>query len=117
MLDTGALSDFVPPHRAPVTASAEITFLEIMKKIPRFSFPDLRLRRTLNQPKKNVRARLGVDLPGERPLGPAADAAEEVNMTPLLVACLCIGAPVAGLGFLELQARLEQWDQRRHADD
>jgi hypothetical protein len=38
-------------------------------------------------------------------------------MTPLLVACFFIGAPVAGLGLLELQARLEQWDQRRHADD
>lgn len=38
-------------------------------------------------------------------------------MTPLAVACLFIAAPVAGLGLLELQARLEQWDQRRHADD
>jgi len=34
-----------------------------------------------------------------------------------MVACLFIAAPVAGLGFLEFQARLERWDQRRHADD
>jgi hypothetical protein len=38
-------------------------------------------------------------------------------MTPLTVACFFIAAPVAGLGLLELQARLERWDQRRHADD
>jgi hypothetical protein len=37
--------------------------------------------------------------------------------TPLMVACLFIGAPFAGLGLLELQARLERWDQQRHADD
>jgi hypothetical protein len=25
--------------------------------------------------------------------------------------------PIASVGLLELQARLEQWDQRRHAQD
>jgi hypothetical protein len=51
-------------------------------------------------------------------VGAEVTAAEEVEMTaPQLVACLFIGAPVAGLGLLELQARLEQWDQRRHAND
>jgi len=43
--------------------------------------------------------------------------AEEVDMTPLTVACFVIAAPVAGLGLLQLQAKLERWDQRRHADD
>jgi hypothetical protein len=38
-------------------------------------------------------------------------------MSPLLVACLLVGSPLAGLGLLELQARLERWDQRRHAED
>ncbi len=39
-------------------------------------------------------------------------------MTPLTVACfIFIAAPVAGVGLLELQARLEQWDYKRHADD
>ena len=38
-------------------------------------------------------------------------------MTPLVVACLSVAAPVAGVGLLELQARLEQWDQERHAKD
>ncbi len=37
-------------------------------------------------------------------------------MTPLTVVCVFfIAAPVAGVGLLELQARLERWDQRRHA--
>jgi hypothetical protein len=34
-----------------------------------------------------------------------------------MAACFFIATPVAGLGLLELQARLERWDQRRHADD
>jgi hypothetical protein len=38
-------------------------------------------------------------------------------MTPLVVVCLSVAAPVAGIGLLELQARLEQWDQERHAND
>ena len=38
-------------------------------------------------------------------------------MSPLVVACLFVGSPLAGLGLLELQARLERWDQRRHAED
>ncbi|EID09010.1 hypothetical protein MXEN_21247 [Mycobacterium xenopi RIVM700367] len=42
---------------------------------------------------------------------------EEVEMSPLLLACLSIGGPVAGLGLVELQARLERWDQERHAED
>jgi hypothetical protein len=38
-------------------------------------------------------------------------------MTPLVVVCLSVAAPVAGIGLLELQARLERWDQERHAND
>ncbi len=38
-------------------------------------------------------------------------------MSSLLVACLSVGLPVAGLGLVELQARLERWDQQRHAED
>jgi len=38
-------------------------------------------------------------------------------MTSLMVVCIFIGVPVVGVGLLELQARLERWDQQRHADD
>ena len=38
-------------------------------------------------------------------------------MSLLLVACLFAGISVATLGLLEAQARLERWDQRRHAQD
>jgi hypothetical protein len=38
-------------------------------------------------------------------------------MSALLVVCLLVGSPVAGLGLLELQTWLEQWNQRRHALD
>jgi hypothetical protein len=54
---------------------------------------------------------------GARRVARRSEPAEEVEMSPLTVACFFIAAPVAGLGLLELQARLERWDQRRHADD
>lgn len=38
-------------------------------------------------------------------------------MTALLLACIAIAAPVAGFGFLHMQARLEQWAYNRHAED
>jgi hypothetical protein len=39
-------------------------------------------------------------------------------MTPLLLLiCLAATVPVAGLGLLHLQSRLEQWDYERHAED
>lgn len=38
-------------------------------------------------------------------------------MSPLLMACLSAGTPLAGLGLVELQARLERWDYERHAED
>jgi hypothetical protein len=38
-------------------------------------------------------------------------------MSPLLVVCVLVGSLVAGLGLFELQEWLEQWDQRRHAQD
>jgi hypothetical protein len=38
-------------------------------------------------------------------------------MNSLLVACLSLGAPLAGMGLHDLQAWLEQWDQQRHAED
>jgi len=38
-------------------------------------------------------------------------------MSSLLAACLSVGVPVAGLGLVDLQARLERWDQERHAQD
>jgi hypothetical protein len=38
-------------------------------------------------------------------------------MNLLWVAGLFAGVPVAGLGLLEVQARLERWEQRRHAQD
>jgi len=38
-------------------------------------------------------------------------------MTSLLLVCVAVAAPVAGLGLVNLQARLERWDYERHADD
>ena len=37
-------------------------------------------------------------------------------MTPLLLICL-VAAPIAGIGLMQLQARLERWDYERHAED
>jgi hypothetical protein len=39
------------------------------------------------------------------------------EMTPLLLVCVAVAAPLVGLGLLHMQARLEQWDYERHADD
>jgi len=38
-------------------------------------------------------------------------------MTWLLVVCLSAATPLAGIGLLNLQARLERWDYERHAQD
>lgn len=35
----------------------------------------------------------------------------------LLMVCLSAATPLAGLGLVELQARLERWDYERHAQD
>jgi hypothetical protein len=39
------------------------------------------------------------------------------EMTPLLLVCIAAAAPVVAIGVMHLQARLEQWDYERHADD
>ena len=39
------------------------------------------------------------------------------GMSGLLVVCLSAAAPLAGIGLLNLQARLERWDYERHAED
>jgi hypothetical protein len=38
-------------------------------------------------------------------------------MTPLLLTCIAVLAPVAGMGLLHLQDRLERWSYERHAED
>lgn len=38
-------------------------------------------------------------------------------MSPMLLAFLTAAARLAGLGLLQLQARLERWDYERHAED
>jgi hypothetical protein len=38
-------------------------------------------------------------------------------MSPLLMIYFSVGASFAGLGLLKLQARLEHWAYRRHAED
>ena len=35
----------------------------------------------------------------------------------LLLVCLSAATPLAALGLVELQARLERWDYERHAQD
>jgi hypothetical protein len=39
------------------------------------------------------------------------------EMTPLLLVCVAVAAPLVGFGLWHMQARLEQWDYERHADD
>lgn len=38
-------------------------------------------------------------------------------MSPQLMVYFSVAAPFAGFGLLKLQARLEQWDYNRHAED
>jgi hypothetical protein len=38
-------------------------------------------------------------------------------MTPLLMVALSVATPLAAMGLLNLQARLERWDYERHAED
>lgn len=38
-------------------------------------------------------------------------------MSPLLLVCIAVAAPFAGIGLLHVQDRLERWDYERHADD
>jgi hypothetical protein len=38
-------------------------------------------------------------------------------MNPILVALLSVGSTLAGVGIFRLQAQLERWDQKRHAED
>jgi hypothetical protein len=38
-------------------------------------------------------------------------------MSPLLLVCLSLGVPLAGVGLSRLQARLERWDYQRHVQD
>jgi hypothetical protein len=39
------------------------------------------------------------------------------EMTGLLVVCFSTATAFAGIGLLNLQARLERWDYKRHAED
>ncbi len=39
------------------------------------------------------------------------------EMSSLLLVCIAAIAPVAGIGLMQLQARLERWDYERHAED
>jgi hypothetical protein len=38
-------------------------------------------------------------------------------MSPLLLACFSLAAPLGAYGLVNLQARLERWDYERHVDD
>ena len=38
-------------------------------------------------------------------------------MTPMVLVFLTAATPVAGIGLMQLQARLERWDYERHAED
>jgi hypothetical protein len=41
----------------------------------------------------------------------------ERAMNAVMMICMSVGTPLAALGLYDLQARLERWDYRRHADD
>jgi hypothetical protein len=38
-------------------------------------------------------------------------------MSQLLLVCFAVAAPLAGIGFVHVQDRLERWDYERHAND
>jgi hypothetical protein len=38
-------------------------------------------------------------------------------MSPLLIAGLSVGTPLAGFGLVKLQMQLERWDYERHAQE
>jgi hypothetical protein len=38
-------------------------------------------------------------------------------MNAFLMICMSAATPLAAMGLYELQARLEQWDYERHAED
>ena len=38
-------------------------------------------------------------------------------MSALLIICMSVGAPLGAVALYDLQARLEQWDYNRHAED
>ena len=38
-------------------------------------------------------------------------------MNLLVMTFFSLGSPLAGVGLVELQARLERWDYERHAED
>ena len=38
-------------------------------------------------------------------------------MSGLLLACIAVATPIAGMGLMQMQARLERWDYERHAED
>jgi hypothetical protein len=38
-------------------------------------------------------------------------------MSSLVLVCIAAAAPIVGIGLMNLQARLEQWDYERHAED
>lgn len=38
-------------------------------------------------------------------------------MNALMMVCMSVATPLAGMGLYELQARLERWDYDRHAED
>jgi hypothetical protein len=42
---------------------------------------------------------------------------EVCEMSPLLMVYFSVGTSVVGYGLVRLQARLEQWDYQRHAED
>jgi hypothetical protein len=42
---------------------------------------------------------------------------EGMQMNTLLVGICSVAGPLAAVGMFKLQAHLEQWDQRRHAED
>jgi hypothetical protein len=38
-------------------------------------------------------------------------------VNPILVGIFSVASPLAAVGIFKLQARLERWDQQRHAED
>jgi hypothetical protein len=38
-------------------------------------------------------------------------------MNTMIMLCMSLSAPLVALGLHDLQARLEQWDYNRHAED
>ena len=86
------------------SASAARSWSEITRLTRRFCQP---------HPGAESRGELFVEVPR----GSSRGFEKGFEMSPLLMVYFSVTMPVVGFGLVKLQARLEQWDYERHAED